>query len=167
MVFGFFGAGSRSDWHAAGRLIIVPGPALSLSIRPAAKAAEEVPAGGIEAAGVGADCSGMVTDCSGEGTWRDLWRRARASAPGSDHLENLSAGNIILNIFLLFQFLGASACLFLFLLIELLPYTFAGCMHFQDSWSFCMFVLFLRSDVERRIGGDQTASAGSFVTRRS
>ena len=68
LVFGFFGAGSRSDWHAAGRLIIVPGPALSLSIRPAAKAAEEVPAGGIEAAGVGADCSGMVTDCSGEGS---------------------------------------------------------------------------------------------------
>ena len=131
----------------------------------------------------------MVTDClRGEGstsgsvgaalsvpslmagrlvTLTELWRRARASTPGSDHFENLSAGNIILNIFLLFQFLGASACLFLFLLIELLPYTFAGCMHFQDSWSFCMFVLFLRSDVERRIGGDQTASAGYFVTRRS
>ena len=68
LVFGFFGAGSRSDWHAAGRLIIVPGPALSLSIRPAAKAAGEVPAGGIEAAEVGADCSGMVTNCSGEGS---------------------------------------------------------------------------------------------------
>ena len=62
LVFGFFGAGSRSDWHAAGRLIIVPGPALSLSIRPAAKAAGEVAAGGIEAAGEGADCFGMVTD---------------------------------------------------------------------------------------------------------
>jgi len=188
LVFGFFGAGSASDWHAAGRLIIVPGPALSFSIGPAAKAAGEVAAGGTEAAEVGADCTATVMDCLGEGsssgsvgaalsvpslmagrlvTWTDLWRRARASAPGSDHLENLSAGNIILNIFLLFQFLGASACLFLFLLIELLPYTFAGCMHFQDSWSFCMFVLFLRSDVERRIGGDQTASAGSFVTRRS
>ena len=68
LVFGFFGAGSASDWHAAGRLIIVPGPALSLSIRPAAKAEGEMAAGGIEAAGVGADCSGMVTDCSGEGS---------------------------------------------------------------------------------------------------
>ena len=55
LVFGFFGAGSASDWHAAGRLIIVPGPALSLSIRPAAKAAGEVAAGGIEAAGMGSD----------------------------------------------------------------------------------------------------------------
>ena len=64
LVFGFFGAGSASDWHAAGRLIIVPGPALSLSIRPAAKAAGEVAAGGIEAAALGADCPGMVTDCS-------------------------------------------------------------------------------------------------------
>ena len=64
LVFGFFGAGSASDWHAAARLIIVPGPALSLSIRPAAKAAGEVAAGGIEAAGVGADSSGMVIDFS-------------------------------------------------------------------------------------------------------
>ena len=40
LVFGFFGAGSASDWHAVhGRLIIVPGLALSLSTRPAAKAA--------------------------------------------------------------------------------------------------------------------------------
>ena len=67
LVFGFFGAGSASDWHAAGRLIIVPGPALSFSIGPAAKAAGEVAACGIEAAEVGADCSGMVTDCFGEG----------------------------------------------------------------------------------------------------
>ena len=65
LVFGFFGAGSRSDWHAAGRFLhAVPAPALSFSIRPAAKAAGEVAAGGIEAAGMGADCSGMVTDCS-------------------------------------------------------------------------------------------------------
>ena len=65
LVFGFFGAGSRSDWHAAGRFLhAVPAPALSLSIRPAAKAAGEVAAGGFEAAGMGADCSGMVTDCS-------------------------------------------------------------------------------------------------------
>ena len=68
LVFGFFGAGSASDWHAAGRLIIVPGPALSFSIGPAAKAAGEVAACGIEAAEVGADCSGMLTDCSGEGS---------------------------------------------------------------------------------------------------
>ena len=61
LVFGFFGAGSRSALHAAGRFI-VPAPALSLSIRPAAKAAGEVAAGGIEAAGEGADCFGMVTD---------------------------------------------------------------------------------------------------------
>ena len=60
LVFGFFGAGSASDWHAAGRLIIVPGPALSFSIGPAAKAAGEVAACGIEAAEVGADCSGML-----------------------------------------------------------------------------------------------------------
>ena len=190
MVAGFFGAGWASDWHAAGRLIIVPGPALSFLIGPAAKAAGEVAAGGTEAAEVGADCTAMVTDCFGEGsssgsvgaalsvpslmagrlvTWTDLWRRARASAPGSDHLENLSAGNLILNIFLRFQFLGASACLFLFLLIELLPYTFAGFMHFQNSWSFCMFVLrqdiesflsffqnswsFLRQDIERPASG--------------
>ena len=34
-----------------------------------AKAAGEVAAGGIQAAGMGADCSGMVTDCSsGEGS---------------------------------------------------------------------------------------------------
>ena len=32
-----------------------------------AKAAGEVAAGGIQAAGMGADCSGMVTDCFGEG----------------------------------------------------------------------------------------------------
>ena len=57
LVFGFFGAGSASDWHAAGRLIIVPGPASSLSIGPAAKAAGEVAAGGTEAAEVGADCT--------------------------------------------------------------------------------------------------------------
>ena len=64
LVFGFFGAGSRSDRHAAGRLHAgrVPAPALSFSIRPAAKAAGEVAAGGIEAAGEGADCFGMVTD---------------------------------------------------------------------------------------------------------
>ena len=121
LVFGFFGAGSASDWHAAGRLVIVPGPALSFSIGPAAKAAGEVAACGIEAAEVGADCSGMLTDCSGEASrsgsvgaalsvpslmarrpvWTDLWRRARSSssAPGSDHFENLSAENIILNIF--------------------------------------------------------------------
>ena len=113
MVAGFFGAGWASDWHAAGRLIIVPGPALSFLIGPAAKAAGEVAAGGTEAAA-------MVTDCFGEGsssgsvgaalsvpslmagrlvTWTDLWRRARASTPGSDHFENLSAENIILNIF--------------------------------------------------------------------
>ena len=69
MVAGFFGAGWASDWHAAGRLIIVPGPALSskkLSMRPAAKAAGEVAAGGIEAAEVGADCVGMVTDFLGQ-----------------------------------------------------------------------------------------------------
>ena len=123
LVFGFFGAGSASEWHATGRLIIVPGPALSLSIRPAAKAAGEVAAGGIEAAAVGADCTAMVTDCFGEGsssgsvgaalsvpslmagrlvTLTELWRRAIASTPGSDHFENLTAGNIILNIFLLF-----------------------------------------------------------------
>ena len=70
LVFGFFGVGSRSDWHAAGRLIILPDPALSLSIRPAAKAEGEMAAGGIEAAGEvaaggieGVDCSArMVTD---------------------------------------------------------------------------------------------------------
>ena len=107
LVFCFFGAGSASEWHAVhGCLIIVPGPALSLSIRPAAKAAGEVPAGGIEAAGVGADCFGMVTDCSGEGsssvagsvgaalsvpsvmagrpgTWRDLWEGGAASWRGA------------------------------------------------------------------------------------
>ena len=123
MVAGFFGAGWASDWHAAGRLIIVPGPALSFLIGPAAKAAGEVAAGGTEAAEVGADCTAMVTDCFGEGsssgsvgaalsvpslmagrlvTLTELWRRAIASTPGSDHFENLTAGNIILNIFLLF-----------------------------------------------------------------
>ena len=61
LVFGFFGAGSRSDLHAAGRLITAA--ALSFLIRPAAKSAGEVAAGGIEAAALGADCSGMVPDC--------------------------------------------------------------------------------------------------------
>ena len=100
LVFGFFGAGSASDWHAAGRLIIVPGPALSFSIGPAAKAAGEVAACGIEAAEVGADCS-VPSLMARRPVWTDLWRRARSSssAPGSDHFENLSADNIILNIF--------------------------------------------------------------------
>ena len=61
-VFGFFGAGSRSDLHAAGRLSTAA--SLSFLIRPAAKSAGEVAAGGIEASGSGADCSGMVPDCS-------------------------------------------------------------------------------------------------------
>ena len=171
LVFGFFGAGSASDWHAAGRLIIVPGPALSFSIGPAAKAAGEVAAGGTEAAEVGADCTATVMDCLGEGsssgsvgaalsvpslmagrlvTWTDLWRRARASAPGLDHLENLSAGNIILNFFLRFQFLGASACLFLFLLIELLPHTFAGCPGFLELLHVCFVLAFGCGTKDRR-----------------
>ena len=62
LVFGFFGAGSRSDLHAAGRLSAAA--ALSFLIRPTAKSAGEVAAGGIEASGSGADCSGMVPDCS-------------------------------------------------------------------------------------------------------
>ena len=57
LVFGFFGAGSRSDLHAAGRLSTAA--SLSFLIRPAAKSAGEVAAGGIEASGSGADCSGM------------------------------------------------------------------------------------------------------------
>ena len=61
-VFGFFGAGSRSDSHAAGRLSTAA--SLSFLIRPAAKSAGEVAAGGIEASGSGADCSGMVPDGS-------------------------------------------------------------------------------------------------------
>ena len=60
--FGFFGAGSRSDSHAAGRLSTAA--SLSFLIRPAAKSAGEVAAGGIEASGSGADCSGMVPDGS-------------------------------------------------------------------------------------------------------
>ena len=66
LVFGFFGAGSRSDLHAA-RRFFVTAAALSFLIRPAAKSAGEVAAGGIEASGSGADCSGMVPDCSDMG----------------------------------------------------------------------------------------------------
>ena len=62
LVFGFFGAGSRSDLHAAGRLSAAF--ALSFLIRLAAKSAGEVAAGGMEASGSCADCRGMVPDSS-------------------------------------------------------------------------------------------------------
>ena len=62
LVFGFFGAGSRSDLHAAGRLSAAC--ALSFLLRLAAKSAGEVAAGGMEASGLCADSCGMVPDSS-------------------------------------------------------------------------------------------------------